>query len=257
MRTFLMLLAILFTLMGGCVQTPAKDYDRWKRELEMEEKGETPLWSTIDHPVAMVYAGGGPGTFRYKTNGSGGPGRRDKANANLYRLAYLGATGAMIDWMRTSDSLEGGTTADDFDIWFFANRPMWPNRRLRFMSRPGGYFQKLNLKKAQAGDFEPWTLGFRFELEAEVDIVKARRFNLSAYGSGRIGGGWGQTKVNGKQDNTTSWGYGWEAGVRAQFHRWWAGVAWLDRTTQMGASSLYDEGEYGFAGGLISVGLRW
>ncbi len=256
--SFLALAQLLgWALLIGCAQTPDKDYDRWKRELEMQDEGKTPLWATIDHPVAMGFIGGGPGSFKYKTSGRGGPGRRETTNANLYRVAYMAPMGAMIDFMHTTEDMSGGTSADDFDIWVFANRPLWPNKRLRFQSRPGGYFQKLNLKQAQPGDFEPWTLGFRFELEGEVDIVKAYRFNLSAYASGRIGGGWGRTKVNGVEDGTTSWGYGWEAGVRAQYQRWFLAASWIDKTTQMGGSSLYSEGEYGFAGGMLSVGLRW
>ena len=203
MRTLLFLIVVA----AGCAQTPSKDYDRWKRELEMEEKGETPLWATIDHPVAMGYGGGGLGTLSYKTSGTGAPNRKEKVDANLYRAGYVGPAGFTIDWMRTTEDMTGGTSADAFDIFGFAARPLWPNRRLRFLTRPGGYWEKINLKGARNGDLEGWTLGFRFDVEGELDVIKRRRFNLSLFASGRIGGGWGNYKQTGiGSGRGTSWG---------------------------------------------------
>lgn len=250
-------LGLLILFLAGCAQTPAKDYDRWKRELDMQEKGETPLWATIDHPVAMGYGGGGIGQLSYKTSGPGATNRNEKVDANLYRVGFVGPAGFMIDWLGTTEDMTGGTSADVFDIFGFANRPLWPNRRLRFQGRPGGYWEKLNLKDSRNGDLEGWTLGLRFEAEGEVDIIKARRFNLSAYASGRIGGGWGEYSRTGTGSSRgTSWGYGWEAGARVQFYRFFGSVSWIDRTTEL-EPDFNGGAEYGFAGGVIALGLRW
>jgi hypothetical protein len=250
-------LALLILLLAGCAQTPGKDYDRWKRELDMQSKGETPLWATIDHPVAMVYGGGGPGRFSYATKDTGSSNRREKVDANLYRLGYYGPGGLMADWMGTTEDMTGGTSASLFDLYGFADQPMWPNRRLRFQNRPGGYWQYLNLKKSERGDLEGWTLGFRYELEAEVDVIKAYRWNLSVYGSGRIGGGWGQYNTTGTgSDPGTAWGYGWEAGVRVQVSRFFGSLAWIDRTTTVEPDNS-GSAEYGFSGGVLALGLRW
>jgi len=247
----------VIVLAAGCAQTPAKDYDRWKRELEMEEKGETPLWATIDHPVARGYLGGGPGTLNYKTRGTGATNRNERVDANLYRAGFIGPAGFMLDWLGSTEDMSGGTSADAFDLFGFANRPMWPNKRLRFEGRPGGYWEKLNLKGAQNGDLEGWTLGFRMEAEAEVDVVKARRFNLSLFANGRLGGGWGNYKRTGfSSERGTSWGYGWEAGVRVQAYRFFGSLSWMDRNTTIDPHNT-GTAEYGFEGATFALGLRW
>jgi len=250
-------LILLLVVAAGCAQTPAKDYDRCKRELDMEEKGETPLWATIDHPIAMGYGGGGLGTLSYKTSGTGAPNRNERVDANLYRVGFTGPAGFMIDWMRSTEDMTSGTSADAFDIFGFVNRPMWPNRRLRFQGRPGGYWEKFNLKGARNGDLEGWTLGFRFEGEAEVDVVKARRFNFSLFANGRLGGGWGDYKRTGTgSQRGTSWGYGWEAGARIQAYRFFASLSWIDRSTTLDPNAS-GSAEYGFEGGVLAIGLRW
>ena len=244
-------------LVVGCAQTPAKDYDRWKRELDMESKGETPLWATIDHPVSWGYGSGGLGEMDYRTEGTRAQPRRESVDANLYRAGFVGPAGFMLDWLGTTEDMSGGTSAEWVDFFAFSNRPLWPNRRLRIQSRPGGYWEYINLKSAESGDIEGWTLGFRFEAEAEVDVVKARRFNLSLFGSGRLGGGWGDYKSKGSGSSRgTSWGYGWQAGVRVQAYRYYGSLSWIDRTTTLDPDSS-GSAEYGFSGGVIALGLRW
>ena len=131
------------------------------------------------------------------------------------------------------------------------------DNRLRFATRPGGYWEKLNLKGARNGDLEGWTLGLRIEVEGEVDVIKARRFNLSLFASGRLGGGWGSYKLTGTgSERGTSWGYGWEAGARVQAYRFFGSLSWMDRTTMLDPNNS-GSADYGFEGGVIAVGLRW
>lgn len=248
-------MCLLLTLTGCALSNPERDKARWERELDREISGEKTIWIDVDHPVIYGYAGGGPGEFSYRNRARGGT---DEGNANLYRFGFIGPASLLVDWMSSTDPLgETETKADWLDIYFFGNRPLWPNRRLRFNARPGIYFDKLNLKKAQSGDAEPWTLGFRFELEAEVDVIKAKQFNLSLFGNGRVGGGWGRTKVSGNEVSSNSWGYGYEAGLRAQFRRFVGSISWLDRRTQLGGDPLIEDTEYRFQGATLMFGLRW
>lgn len=191
--------------------------------------------------------------MQYKTRN-----RRETAvDSRTVRAGVIAPSGFLAEWSETTEDMTGGTGAQMIDLFAFWNRPAYPNRRLRFESRPGVYFEKLNLTKAQPGDAEPWTLGFRFEVEGELDLIKRRVFNWSVFANGRFGGGWGRTKMNGVTVASTSFGYGWEVGTRAQLARWVISASWFDRTTELGGAERVHGVAYGVEGAMLLVGWRW
>ncbi|MHC4938699.1 MAG: hypothetical protein ACYTHK_06995 [Planctomycetota bacterium] len=245
---------LLLVAAGGCaLGNPQRDYERLQRELEREQSGKPTIWVDVDHPLIYGYGGAGPTTFRYSNRARG----NEDADAITYRGGFIGPASFLFDYTDTSDDLSGGTSAYTFDGFFFHNRPLWPNRRLRFQSRPGVFYDRLNMRNAQAGDTKPWAFGFRFELEGEVDVVKLRTFNLSVFANGRVGYGWGRTTVDDVRVDSTSWGWGWEAGVRAQYARIVGSVSYLDRQTELSGDSRINGVEYGHSGPVLMFGMRW
>ena len=245
---------LLLLLAAGCASSnPKRDMERFRREMEREESGERTLWIDIDHPFLHTYAGGGIGRFHYKKGGS----RNESVESRTFRAVVVAPGGFLAEWSATTESMSGGTKAEMLDLFSFYNAPAWPNRRLRFETRPGFYFEKLNLVGAQQGDAEPWTLGFRVDLEGEVDIIKRNWVNFSLFATGRLQAGWGRTKVSGTTVASNAWGYGWEAGLRGQIARWTLTASWFDRNTELGGSDLVRGTEYGFEGAMLMVGLRW
>lgn len=232
---------------------PQRDYERWQRELEREESGEPTIWIDVDHPLVYAFGGAGPTQFTYANRA----GRDERVDAVTYRAGFIAPTGLLVDWTSTTEDMAGGTSADWFDLFFFYNRPLWPNRRLRFEPRPGVYYDRLNMRGAVPGDTKPWTLGFRFDLEAEVDVVKLRTFNLSLFANGRLGGGWGRTRVGDARVGSTSWTSGWEAGVRVQYARIVGSLGWMDRRTELDGDPLVNGADYGFEGPVLLFGMRW
>jgi hypothetical protein len=247
-------LAFLVLLLGGCaLGNPQRDYERWQRELEREESGERTIWIDVDHPLVYAYGGAGPTRFFYRDSS----GRNEEVDAATYRAGFVGPASLLFDWTDTTEDLSGGTSAETYDLFFFHNRPLWPNRRLRFESRPGVYYDRMNMRGARATDRKPWSIGFRFELEGEVDVVKLRTFNLSVYGSGRAGYGWGRTTTSGTRVDSSSLSLGWEAGIRVQYARIVGSLAWTDREIELQGDRLVDGTEYGFRGPVLTFGMRW
>ncbi|MHC4407529.1 MAG: hypothetical protein ACYS0E_07155 [Planctomycetota bacterium] len=250
MRTW----TLLLFLAGGCAMgNPKRDYERLQRQMEVEESGEKTIWLDVDHPLIYAYGGAGPTTFRYSNNTRG----NEDVDAITYRAGFIGPASLVFDYTDTTQDMSGGTSAETFDLFFFHNRPLWPNRRVRFQSRPGVYYDRLNMRGAQSGDTKPWTFGFRFELEGEVDVIKLRTFNLSLFASGRVGGGWGRTTVDNVRLRSTSWGWGWEAGLRAQYARIVGSLSWIDRQTELSGDRSIDGAEYGTSGPVLMFGMRW
>ena len=245
---------LLFPLLAGCaLGNPQRDYERWQRQIDREESGKPTVWLDVDHPIVHVYGGAGPTSFRY-ANGSA---RDERVDAVTYRAGFVGPASLLFDWTDTTGDMAGGTSAETYDLFFFHNRPLWPNRRLRFESRPGVFYDRLNMRGAGPADAKPWAIGFRFELGAEVDVVKLRTFNLSVFGSGRYSYGWGRTTIADTRVDSTSSGWGWAAGVRAQYARIVADLAWIDRETGLGGDRLVDAVEYGVEGAVLTIGMRW
>ncbi|MHC4933607.1 MAG: hypothetical protein ACYTGV_15615, partial [Planctomycetota bacterium] len=234
---------------------PARDYEEWKKQMERPPDAPPPMWKQGNHPSRLIYGSGSTGSFSYKTSGSTAN-RNERVDAQLYRFGYLGRSGLMIDWLK-SEEMTGGTTAEAFDAFGFGNFPLWPNNRLRFMSRPGLYYNNINLKSTLPNDVEPWSWGLRYELETEVDVIKQPKFILSLFGSGRIGFGWGDAKMGGVKQgiNATDWGY--EAGVRAHWSRGYLALSWIDRTMEVDGGFGFSTAEYRYEGLNLSLGLRW
>ena len=242
---------LLFLLVTACAQSGA--YDQWKRQQEIAETGEKTLWVGGDHPFLYIYGGAGPTQFRYSDRA----GRDEEVDAITYRGGAIGPTGFTIDATSTTEDMTGGTSAYTFDVFFFGNRILMPDPRVRSYIRPGVYYDRLNMKDALPTDAKPWTIGFRAEGEVEFDAIKAKTFNLSLFANGRIGGGWGRTTLGDDTVSSNSWGWGVEGGVRAQFHRFTASLSWMDRQTNLGGGSGLSGTEYGFRGATLLIGVRW
>ena len=208
------------------------------------------------HPVGGIELGGGTGEMTYQTSGTANP-RDDTARANIYRFSYRGRGGLDVDLFDTVESFQDGTSARGIDAFSYMNLPLWPNNRLRLMSRPGGFFYAMNLKGTRPGDVEPWSLGLRYELEAEVDVIKTQAFLLSLFAAGNIGWGWGNAKTQGTKVNITMFPFGWEAGLRAHLHRWYFALTWIDQTTEIEDFGLFNRAEYRYQGGTLMLGFRW
>jgi len=245
---------LLVVLAAGCASaSPQRDYERWKREMERAESGEPTVWIDVDHPQIHAYGGAGPTRFSYSDRA----GRNETVDALTARAGFVGPASLLVDWTQTTQDMSGGTSAETFDMFFFGNRPLWPNRRLRFEARPGVYYDRMNMRGARPTDAKPWSMGFRFELEGEVDVIKRPRFNLSVYGSGRVGYGWGRTTMGDTRVDSASFGTGWEAGVRVQYAHVVGSLAWTDRETELQGDRLVDGTEYGFEGPVLTFGMRW
>jgi hypothetical protein len=246
------LLAIALVLTTGCA------YTRPKLELPAEPDPDAPrpVWRQGNHPTLTIQGGVSYGEFSYTTQGTSAN-RRETVQAPLYRFTARGRGSLDIEYMGRTDSMTAGTQAEAFQIFGFTDLPLWPNKRLRFQSRPGAFFQKVNLIKAQTGDVEPWLWGFRYELEGEVDLIKQPRFIVSLYASGRIGYGWGEAKVSGVGENARGWDWGWEAGVRAQLSRFFVSLGWLDRNLNVDGSYRFSSAEYRYQGAALMLGARW
>ena len=242
------IVTILLLVVAGCAYKKPKlpDFDAprmWKGG-----------WG--QHPVAMVYGSGSIGDFTYETRGTAAN-RDEKVEAQVYRLGYIGRTGIMIDWMSESDPMAGDTTAEAIDIFGFGNLPLWANPRLRFQSRPGLFYNKVNLKKAQATDVEPWSWGFLYELEGEVDVIKRPPFAWTVFGSGRFGLGWGKADIGPVRESVRSRPRGWEAGTRFHLGGWMLVLSWIDREIRYDDALTFSRAEYGYRGANISIGMRW
>ena len=173
-----------------------------------------------DHPQGNINVESGPGTLEYRTRGTGNN-ANTRADGTFWRFTYNARyVGVQFSGFDTRSELRGTTSADSFDGFVYANLPLWPNRRLRFVSRPGAYYNDINLKNAVVGDVEPRTWGFRYELEGEFDIIKKPRLILSVYAAGRFEWGYGDAKTGtGGEEHVDGYGWGWETGVRLQFRR--------------------------------------
>jgi len=232
----------------GCASDPP--------EREFHEKlPPPPMWHG-PHPVGGVYGAVSDGNFSYETKGTGAD-VRDKTNARLYRLAYLGRAGFMFDWLKSDGDLAGNTKAEGYDLFGFANLPLWPNERLRFTSRPGLYFNQINLKNAGPADVEPWTFGLRYELEAGVDVIKKPQVVFSLYASGRFAWGTGEAKVGNSYESVDALLWGWEAGARVHYRRFFLGLSWVDRHNEVNGLYRFRDADYRYEGANLSFGLRW
>jgi len=207
------------------------------------------------HPVLMLQGSGAEVEHTYRTRGTSSD-RNVVTDATLYRIGYLGRVGFMADWLR-SDTYGGGSSTDTVDLFGFFNQPLWPNRRLRFHSRPGFYYKRTNIQNGTSGDVEPRTWGFRFEGEMEVDIIKRPKFVLSIFGNGRVGWGWGYAHVSGGTTDVREFEFGWEAGIRAHLSNFFAAVSYIERTDEIDGYARFRSAEYGVNGVNLSFGLRW
>jgi hypothetical protein len=232
----------------GCASDPP--------EREFHEKLPPPPMWRGPHPVGGVYGAASDGNFSYKTNGTGAD-VRDKTNARLYRLAYLGRAGFMFDWLKSDGDLAGNLQAEGYDLFGFANLPLWPNDRLRFTSRPGLYYNQINLKNAGPTDVEPWTFGLRYELEAGVDVIKKPQFVFSLYASGRFAWGTGEAKIGNSRESVDALLWGWEAGGRVHYRRFFLGLSWIDRRNEVNGIFRFRDADYRYEGVNLSFGLRW
>jgi hypothetical protein len=243
-----MRLTLLLPLAFACCASRPK--------LELPDPDAPPsMWKARHHPVTMLYGSGTVGNLSYGTKGTAAS-RDDRTDARLHRFGFLDCGGIMLDFVE-SDGLSGGTEAEAFDIFTFGNLPLWPNKRLRFMSRPGAYFNKINLVGTRMGDVEPWSWGLRYELEAEVDLVKKPKFIVSLYASGRIRYGWGRAKITGVTEDINALGWGYEAGAPAHLHNWMVALSWIDRTMDVDSSFSARGAEYRFEGASLTIGTRW
>jgi hypothetical protein len=251
-------LGLLCVVIAGCKGTAKDpDFERWKNEQDKRARDEAPVWKTIDHPAGQIYGSVARGKHTFKTKGTGRPNRDEKVDAHLVRVGLVGSAGVMIDFMASSDDMTFGTFSQSLDVFAFANWVVRPTSRFRFQSRPGFYWLNSEQGAEIRGDINGWTVGFRFDGEAEYDLVKARRFHLSLFGSGRIGGGGGfYTAIDAPKGRGVSWGYGWEAGLRAQVNRFYGSLSWMERVTTLEPHTP-GSAEYGFQGASLTLGIRW
>lgn len=246
----LLVAPVLLTLAVGCAATDAP------KEREFHEKLPPPPMWRGPHPVGGVYGAVSDGAVSYETSGTGGD-VRGRTNARLYRLAYLGRGGFMFDWLKSDGDLAGNATLQGYDLFGFANLPLWPNERLRFTSRPGLYYNRINLKNAGPTDVEPWTFGLRYELEAGVDVVKKPQFVFSLYASGRLAWGTGEARIGPSYESVDAWLWGWEAGARVHYRRFFLGLSWIDRRNEVNGIFRFRDADYRYEGANLSFGLRW
>lgn len=234
-------LLVVLLVLAGCASTV--------REKRTDEKPAPPPspWVLGDHPVVAAYGAASPGHVTRDL-----PDRTERAEAWLYRFGVIGPSGLLVDLV-SGDDFGNGVQAESIDIFVFGSLPLWPNRRTRLMQRPGAYYGNLNLKGADAASSEPWSVGLRYDLEAEIDLVKRPRFVVSLFGSGRIGYGWGESRL--ESINALGWGY--EAGVRAQMGRFFGSLGWIDYRTEYEGDRRSSSQEYRFEGLSLVLGLRW
>ena len=251
-------LALLVVLVGCALTDPIDTVPPDELPPEAFEEPRKPMYRggrRGEHPVVLIRGAVADGEHTYTTRGTTSN-RTVKTDARLYRVGYIGPAGFMIDWMDSS-TYGGGSSTNTLDFYGFLNRPVWPNRRLRFNFRPGAYYKRTNIKNGLVSDVEPRTWGFRFEGEAEVDVIKAERFVFSVFGNGRVGWGWGYAHAGGTTENVTEFGWGWEAGLRATLHNWYAAVSWIEREDEIAGNFRFVDAVYGFEGANISFGFRF
>ena len=249
---YLSAIAIL-SLFVGCAATPPAPY---APQAPGDPEGPHGLWHGV-HPGMMVYGSAAGGDTKYTTRGVPNP--RDEApDARLYRFVSQSWGGVDLTWMDSSSDMENNTRVQAFDFYSYANFMTPVQDFLRVYSRPGFYYNNINLKDARVGDVEPWTAGARVEGELEADLYKGKWAILSGYGSARFGGGWGSASVVGfGRDATWAWDWGYELGLRLQGGRVMFALSWLDRTNDFNGIDGYDNATYRFRGGNLSVGVRW
>jgi len=256
MRSLLLLLLFAFAASGCATTETDPEVVDWPMPKKFKVPPESMWGNRRQHPVGLMEGSVAVGQFQYRTAGTVNP-RDENVNARLFRFSYQGWGGMTVDLLDTDNDMEDGTSAEGIDAFAFSNLPLWPNWRWRFFSRPGVFFNKINLKNARNGDVEPWSWGFRWELETEVDIIKNKHVIVSAFGLGRVGWGWGEAKTLGFTEGINSFPYGWEAGLRVHWNRLFAALSYVDRIQEIRNSGLFQDADYGFEGVNFSLGIRW
>jgi len=279
-------LLLLATLLGACAAPPAMllqeedglgDWRAAKTEPERggeEQLADTidppaypdeppppparPMWGAVYHPVGHVYGLGSLGNLRYSTKGTANN-RDEDVTANLARIAFAQgrAGGLILEGYGSDEDFTGNTSLTSFDLFGHSQIPLWPNKRLRFTNRPGLYYNNINLKNTGPTDVEGWSWGFRYELEAEVDIIKKPTVVGSIFANGRYGFGWGDASVGGLRESASATDYGWEVGGRVHWGRLFMTVSWVDRTNRLDGTFRFTEARYRFQGATFGIGLRW
>lgn len=252
------LFLVLIFLLTACASNGGRHKLPFKFDDETGEIIPPPpgVWGAGAHPVGMGFVSGGDGQFRYKTKGTGND-RDEDVNAQLYRVAFINGGGLIAELVKSDGDMEGGTSADALDLFLLGDAPLWPNNRMRFQSRFGGFYSQVNLKKSDPLDVEPWIWGFRYELEGEVDIIKRKKFVISAFGNGRYALGWGKAKFAGEKQSVRSTPHGWGAGMRLHLARFMVSMTWIDRTMKIDDGVGFSSAEYGFEGISLDLGFRW
>lgn len=248
----------------GCAAAPEHDWPARFRRNEtvmapVEPMPYTPPqrrdWN-VEQPRQMAFLSVTPGDFSYTTKGTASD-VSARADMRLYRLLMESYGGAELSWLSTDADLNGNTKAEAFDWFAYAGYSNYPNKRLRFMPRLGMFFNRYNLKNARAADVEPWSWGFRSEVEGEFAVVQTDKVAVTLFANGRVGWGWGDAKVSGIEESTDYFGYGWEGGLRLNASHFYFALSWVDREDEYRGSFRFYEATYGSQGATFAFGLRW
>ncbi|MHC4957932.1 MAG: hypothetical protein ACYTGN_06110 [Planctomycetota bacterium] len=216
-----------------------------------------PVWGVWPHPAGILFGAAARGTLTYTTTGVSPSRDKASADAEYYRIAFeFGRTGLELNWFESASDLGAGTSAEGLDFFWHGHIPLYPNNRMRFVSKPGFYYMNYNLKNSLPSDVEPWSWGFRYELEGEVDIYKLPTGPIwTVYANGRFGFGWGEARIFDSRRSGRNRDWGWEAGTRFHFGQFFGALSWIDRTSDFEGSSF--DSRYRFEGLNVSLGLRW
>ncbi|MHC4957931.1 MAG: hypothetical protein ACYTGN_06105 [Planctomycetota bacterium] len=194
----------------------------------------------------------------YKTQGTALD-KDTSADNSWYRLQSEYFGGVEFVWSSSDKELTPvGTSAQSYDLFWYGGYPNQVHPNLRFRPRVGFFWNYWNIKDATLGDVEPWSLGFRVDVEAEWEWIKTPDFHMSVFASGRIGFGWGDAQVGNGRHSAQYLGWGYEAGLRITAGNFYAAVSWLDRADQYDSgSAAYSDADFRTEGVIFGIGGRF
>lgn len=174
--------------------------------------------------------------------------------------------GAAIDVMQTSEDIHtAGVDLEQFDLFPFlavGGRA----ERVRFAVRGGPFFSNTELGGGSIGTLNSNSWGVRLGLAPEFDLSQSDTGRMTLAASTFFG--FGETEIDVSSSGlsntwaSTCMSYGLDVGLRAAFPNAFIGVAYVYRNLNVAesdvtASSVIKEADYGFSGVQVSLGFTW
>lgn len=210
------------------------------------------------------------GKVSHQTYGSA-PNLNDSANGYLVSGLLQAAgnrvgAGATFDVMQTSEDIHtAGVDLEQVDVFPFLAVGARAER-VRFAVRGGPFITNTELGGGGIGTLDSSSWGVRLGMAPEFDLSRSNTVRMTLAASAFFG--LGETEIDATSTGTTqTWAstctsYGLDIGFRAAFPNAFIGVSYIYRNLNVAesdvtASSVIKEADYGFSGAQLSLGVTW